>query len=137
MFDYFSQALSLRRQYDVYKAFTAAGIQPGDKASSDQFSAAASKAFGRGITLRCNGGKITEVMLYFTASGRTSYKLTDPPRSGNRGCGGQVLWVAKSGSNGTDSGNPNSSGERAFQNTVHSLVGWTVMMVAGMTMLSL
>ncbi|RKP27695.1 ribonuclease T2-like protein, partial [Syncephalis pseudoplumigaleata] len=94
MLDYFTDTLALRSQYDVYGAFVKGGLKPGDKASADQFSAAANKAFGRGITLRCDGGRLSEVMLYFTVSGR-SFKLTDPPRSGNRGCGGQVQWAAK------------------------------------------
>ncbi|RKP05600.1 ribonuclease T2-like protein, partial [Thamnocephalis sphaerospora] len=94
MLDYFSQTLALRRQYNLYRAFTDAGLRPGDRATNERFNAAAVKALGRGVTLRCNNGQISEVLLYFTVRGH-EYTLVDPPRSGNRGCNGQVLWATK------------------------------------------
>ncbi|KAI9598019.1 ribonuclease T2-like protein [Syncephalis fuscata] len=93
MIDYFSDAITLRSKYDVYDAFAKAGIKPGDQTNSDQF----------------------------TISGR-NYELTDPPRSGNSGCGGQISWPAKTTKNSTD-GNNDNNGNNGSDKTASSIGG--------------
>ncbi|KAI8055323.1 ribonuclease T2-like protein [Syncephalis plumigaleata] len=121
--DYFSDTIALYKQYNLYDAFVKEGLKPGNSASADQFNKAANKTLGRAVTLSCDDGRLNEVMLYFTVSGR-SFKLADPPRSGNRGCGGQVQWVTKSGNktNSNNGGDATRMHVNYYQHTLMTLL---------------
>ncbi|RUS20551.1 base non specific RNase Rh [Endogone sp. FLAS-F59071] len=92
--DYFKQALSLRSKYDLYKALSKAGINPGSNPDVSEMHSAIRSAFGVDAEINCdNSGTLSEIWLYFKVKGTSTYVLTHPQSTGS--CSGSVNYPTK------------------------------------------
>lgn len=88
---YFKQTLKLRQQYELYRALKKNGIVATlDKSkwkTSDEIAGAIKKEYGVNVALKCNGGVLYEVVMYFAAVGREEYVPIDVPANLRHSCG--------------------------------------------------
>ncbi|KAI7869606.1 RNase Sy, partial [Mucor mucedo] len=91
--DYFSKALDLRDEFDLYAALKASSIVPGKAYPVETIRTAISKAYGASVKLDCTSKKLTEVALNFYVRGKDSYEITDVLSAGS--CSGSVTFPVK------------------------------------------
>jgi len=88
---YFKQTLKLRQQYELYRAMKKNGIVATlDKSkwkTADEIASAIKKEYGVNVALKCNGGVLYEVFMYFAAVGRDEYVPIDVPANLKHNCG--------------------------------------------------
>ncbi|KAF9350018.1 ribonuclease T2-like [Mortierella sp. AD094] len=96
VYDYFSKALTLRAQYDLYGALAAAGILPGSTPNVADMHAAFTNAFGVDAQINCASGVLSEIWLYFNVENYNQYVPTGPQSKGT--CSGAISYPVKSGS---------------------------------------
>ncbi|KAI9022229.1 ribonuclease T2-like protein [Phycomyces nitens] len=92
MYGYFNKVLSLRKEYDLYKIFSNAGITPGGTYTVAAMSSAIEKALGVSAKITCSSGNLSEIWLYFYVKGTSDYVLTDSIASS---CSGSVYYPKK------------------------------------------
>ncbi|ORX62232.1 RNase Sy [Hesseltinella vesiculosa] len=91
--DYFSTALGLRAQYDLYNALSTAGITPGSSTDIGTFSQALQTAFGVVPKVDCSSGTLSEVWLYFNVQNTNTFVPIDA--IGSNTCTGSVNYPTK------------------------------------------
>ncbi|KAG0203512.1 ribonuclease T2-like [Mortierella sp. GBA30] len=96
VYNYFSKALELRKQYDLYTALANAGITPGSNPNVADMHAAIQTAFGVDAQINCSSGTLSEIWLYFNVQNHDSYVARAPLSKGS--CSGYISYPVKSGS---------------------------------------
>ncbi|KAG0201789.1 ribonuclease T2-like [Mortierella sp. GBA30] len=95
VYAYFSKALALRSQYNLYQALASAGITPGSNPNVNDMHAAIKKAFGVDAQINCNSGVLSEIWLFFNIKNRDQYVATAPLTTGS--CKGYISYPVKEG----------------------------------------
>ncbi|KAG0364073.1 ribonuclease T2-like [Gamsiella multidivaricata] len=99
VYNYFSKALALRQQYDLYAALANAGIYPGSTPNVADMHTAIHNAFGVDAEINCSSGSLSEIWLYFNVENGDQYVHTAPQSQGS--CSGAISYPTKSGSPAT------------------------------------
>ncbi|KAG0196011.1 Ribonuclease T2 precursor (RNase T2) [Mortierella sp. GBA30] len=84
VYDYFSKALELRSQYDLYKALAAKRIFPSQsrRFKTADIRAAIKAEFDVEPGLNCKNGNLAEVWLYFKVKNGDQYEPVQPTHPG-------------------------------------------------------
>jgi len=89
--DYFKTSLKLRQEYEINRALKKAGIEATlDKSkwkTATEIVDAIKKEYGVGAQLKCNGGLLYEVVMYFSAQGRDNFVPMETPSNLKHTCG--------------------------------------------------
>ncbi|KAI7823039.1 ribonuclease T2 [Gamsiella multidivaricata] len=96
VYSYFSKALALRSQYNLYQALAAAGINPGSNPNVADMHSAITKAFGVDAQINCDSGVLSEIWLFFHVKNSDQYVPTAPLSKGS--CSGSISYPVKGGS---------------------------------------
>ncbi|KAI1311313.1 ribonuclease T2-like [Mortierella claussenii] len=96
VFTFFSTALNLRSQYNLYQALAAAGITPGSNPNVADMHTAIKNAFGVDAQINCASGVLSEIWLFFNLKNSDQYVPAAPLSKGS--CSGYISYPVKSGS---------------------------------------
>ncbi|KAF9316535.1 ribonuclease T2-like [Podila horticola] len=96
VFSYFSKALALRAQYNLYGALAAKNILPGSNPNVADMHAAIQAAFGVDAQINCLSGVLSEIWVYFKVKNHDQYVPVAPLTTGS--CKGFISYPVKSGS---------------------------------------
>ncbi|KAG0054359.1 ribonuclease T2-like [Gryganskiella cystojenkinii] len=96
VYSYFSKALELRSQYNLYQTLAAKGIVPGTNPNVADMHAAIQEAFGFDAQINCLSGVLSEIWLYFNVKNNNQYVITTPQSKGS--CKGYISYPVKGGS---------------------------------------
>ncbi|GJJ76111.1 ribonuclease T2 [Entomortierella parvispora] len=99
VYTFFSTALGLRQQYDLYAALANAGITPGSNPDVDDMHAAIQTAFGVDAEINCESGALSEIWLTFNVQNQNQYVIANALSKGS--CSGSISYPEKSGSPAT------------------------------------
>ncbi|KAI1313047.1 ribonuclease T2-like [Mortierella claussenii] len=93
VYNYFSKALALRQQYDIYGALANAGILPGSTPNVADMHSAIRSAFGVDAEINCSSGSLSEIWLFFHVQNGDSYVPTAAQSRGS--CSGAISYPTK------------------------------------------
>ncbi|KAG0305510.1 ribonuclease T2-like [Dissophora globulifera] len=84
VYTYFSTALALRSEYNIYQALADRNIYPGSYPNVSSIHAAITEKFGSDAEIICYmNGTLREVWLHFNVRNADQYELTDPQSTGS------------------------------------------------------
>ncbi|KAG0303138.1 ribonuclease T2-like [Dissophora globulifera] len=96
VYTYFSSALALRSQHNIYQALAAKKIYPGSNPTVSSMQDAIEAQFGVKAEINCTCGVLSEIMLYFHVKNADQYEIIAPHSHGD--CPDIISYPVKSGS---------------------------------------
>ncbi|KAF9023108.1 ribonuclease T2-like [Podila verticillata] len=96
VYNYFSKALALRSQYNLYNALAAKNILPGSNPNVADMHTAIKAAFGVDAQINCLSGVLSEIWIFFRVQNGDQYVPAAPLTTGS--CKGAISYPVKSGS---------------------------------------
>ncbi|KAG0300832.1 ribonuclease T2-like, partial [Dissophora globulifera] len=94
VYTYFSTALALRSEHNIYQALAAKGIYPGSSYDASSMQAAIKAKFGVHAGFKCMGNNVLrEIRLFFNVRNADQYELTEP--QWNESCRGMISYPNK------------------------------------------
>lgn len=116
VYAYFSTALALRKQYNLYNVLAGAGITPGSTPDVDDMHSAIKAAYGVDAQINCASGVLSEIWLFYKVNSAGTYTPVEALTSGS--CSGAISYPVKSGSvTPTSSVKPTSTTTKASTTT--------------------